>query len=58
VNKLDEIYQEFLDDIEKVKNMKADISELKTKLNEKQKEMMQENERKISRKPEREAYTY
>jgi len=44
VKKLDEIYQEFLSDVDKVKDMKGDITNLRTKLNEKQKELMKENE--------------
>ena len=53
---MDEIYQEFLADVDKVKEMKSDISNLRMKLNEKQNELMNRNEGRISGRTERKAY--
>ncbi len=53
---LDEIYKEFLADIEEYKDMKEDIANLQIKLHDKQSGMIQENDGKIQRKTGREAY--
>jgi len=56
VKNLDEIYQEFLADIEEYKDMNEDIAKLQTKLYDKQSGMIQENEGKIQKRTGREAY--